>query len=215
MSLPLPLPLSDAIHQRRSVKSFKPDAIPAEILEQVITLTLAAPSSFNLQPWRIVVVDDPAQKEALAEVCWKQKQITQAPAVFVFAVDLKGWEKTLPATFDEARRLGAWPEKVIEFFGGAIPGFQHGLEANGLIREYTIKDALIAATHTALAAESLGLGSCFMNGWTEDGVKKVIGAEGNPDIAIALVLPVGYPAEVPKFSGRLPASQTVFKNRLS
>ena len=210
-----PLTVADAILQRRSVKSFKADPIPAEILDKVLSLTLAAPSSWNIQPWRIVVVDDPAQKEALAEVSWKQKQITQAPVTLVFAVDLRGWEKTLEATFAEARRLGAWPEKVIEFFAGAIPGFQHNLESNGLIREYAIKDALIAATHAALAAESLGLGTCFMNGWAEEGVKKVIGAEGNADIAIALVLPVGYPSEVPKFSGRLDTSHTVFKNRLS
>ncbi len=214
MSISTPLTVPDAILLRRSVKSFKPDPIPPEILDQLVALTLAAPSSFNVQPWRIVLVEDPKQKEALAEVSWKQKQVAQAPVVFVFAVDLKAWAKTFPATIAEARRLDAWPERAADYFAKAVPDFHTGLRNSGLDREYAMKDALIAATHTALAAESLGLGSCYMNGWSEEGVKKVIGAADNPDIAIALLLPVGYPAEVPKFSGRLAPEVTVFKNRL-
>ncbi|HEY8966237.1 MAG TPA: nitroreductase family protein [Candidatus Methylacidiphilales bacterium] len=213
MSLPTPLSVPDAITRRRSVKSFKPDPIPAEVLEQILALTLAAPSSWNIQPWRIVVVDDPAQKEALAAVSWGQKQLTQAPVVLVFAADLNAWQKTYGDTLAEAGRLGAWPEKVAAYFTKAVPEFQNALAEKA--REYATKDALIAATHAALAAESFGLGSCYMNGWVEEGVKKVIGVEGDPDIIVSLVLPIGYPAEVPKFSGRLPASKTVFKNRLS
>ncbi len=208
----MPLHVPDSIRQRRSVKSFKPDAIPAPILEELIELTLAAPSSWNFQPWRIVLIDDPKQKEALAAVAWNQKQITQAPVVFVYAVSYRGWEKTMEQTIQTAQKLGAWPEPFAQFIRSSAPGFQNALGERA--REYAIKDALIAATHTALAAESLGLGSCFMNGWAEEGVKKVIGAEGNPDIGIALVLPVGYPAETPKFSGRLPRELTLFKNRL-
>jgi nitroreductase len=208
-----PLTVPEAIRQRRSVKSFAPTPIPAEILHQVIELTLAAPSSFNLQQWRIVLIDDPKQKEALAAVSWGQKQLIQAPVTLVFAVSIAGWEKTFEHTLAEASRLEAWPEKVASYFRDAVPGFQKGLGA--LAREYAIKDALIAATHAALAAESLGLGSSFMNGWSEAGVKQVIGVENDPDIAIALLLPIGYPADVPKFSGRLDRKHTVFQNRLA
>jgi len=79
-------------------------------------------------------------------------------------------------------------------------------------REYAIKDAMIAATHTALAAESLGLSTCYMNGWVEDQVKAVIGA--GDDLAIALLLPVGYAAEPRQNPGRLPLSATVFVDRV-
>jgi nitroreductase len=208
-----PLSVPDAIRHRRSVKRFKPDPIAPEILEQIVALTLAAPSSFNLQPWRIVLVDDPAQKEALADVSWRQKQIVEAPVTFVYAVSISGWEHHLETILAQGGHHGAWPEKVAEYFRNAIPGFQRGL--GPLAREYAVKDALIAATHTALAAESFGLGSCFMNGWSEDGVKKVIGVEGDPDIAISLLLPIGTPAEVPHFSGRLDREHTLFRNRLA
>ncbi len=211
MSTPLPVP--DAIRQRRSVKRFKPDPIPEAVLKEIVDLTLLAPSSHNTQPWRIVLITSPEQKAALAAASWNQKQIVEAPVTFVFAVDIKGWEKTFEHTLAEAGRLGAWPEKVVSFFRSSVPGFVASLGARD--REYAVKDALIAATHAALAAESLGLGSCYMNGWEEAKVKQIIGAGENPDIAIALLLPVGYPSEIPAFSGRLDRSVTVFENRLA
>ncbi len=212
MSKTLPLSVPDAIHARRTTKKFKPDPIPENILEQLIELTIAAPSSYNLQPWRIVLVDDPEKRAALTAASWNQAQIATAPVTFVFAVSLHGWEKTLEHTIQTAADLGAWSEKTAAFFRSTIPGFQNGLGERR--REYAIKDALIAATHLALAAESLGLNSCFMNGWKEEAVKEVIGAKDNPDIAIALLMPIGYGETVYTNAGRLPQNVTVFRNKL-
>jgi len=208
------LTVAQAALQRRSVKTFKSDPIPPETLQRLVDLTLEAPSSFNLQPTRLVLVESAAQKAALAAVAWNQKQITQAPVTFVFAVSIRGWEQTMDKTLAAAVERGAWPEKFAGFVRSSAPGFQDGLAGKGVEREYAIKDAMIAATTCALAAESLGLGSCFMNGWDEAGVKQVIGAGEDPDIAIALVLPVGYPEVVPGHPGRLPQSLTVFRERL-
>ncbi len=116
-------------------------------------------------------------------------------------------------TIKKALELGAWTEKTAQFFRGSIPGFQD--ELGDKQREYAIKDAMIAATHLALAAESLGLNSCFMNGWIEEGVKEVIGAKDDPDIAIALLLPIGYGEAAYVHAGRLPEEITVFRNRLT
>ena len=210
MSSPLCVP--DAIRRRRTTKKFKPDPIPESTLKELIDLTLAAPSSFNLQPWRIVLVSDPGKRAALTKASWNQSQIATAPVTFVFAVSLRGWEKTLEHTLKTGAELGAWNEKTCGYFRGSIPGFQDGLGDKQ--REYAIKDAMIAATHLALAAECLGLNSAFMNGWQEDAVKEVIGAKDNPDIAIALLMPIGYGEGVYGHAGRLPQSVTVFQNQL-
>ena len=213
MSHTKPLCVADAIRTRRTTKKFKPEPISEATLKELIDLTLAAPSSFNLQPWRIVVVDDPEQRAALTKASWNQAQVATAPVTFVFAVSLRGWEKTLETTIKTASELGAWNEKTAHYFRGSIPGFQEGLAEKQ--REYAVKDALIAATHLALAAESLGLNSCFMNGWKEDVVKEVIGAKDDPDIAIAVLVPVGYGESKYGHAGRLPESMTVFRNRLA
>ncbi len=205
-----PLDVPSAILQRRAIKSFKPDAIAPELLRQLVELTVAAPSSYNTQTWRIILVQDEAQKQALAAAAWNQQQIIQAPVTFVFAADPTAAEGDLSPIYDEAIAQGAWNEGTVNYMKSAIPGFQQQL--GGKRREYAIKDAMIAATHTALAAESLGLSSCYMNGWIEDQVKAVIGA--GDELAIALLLPIGYAAEPRKNPGRLPLSTNVFVDRV-
>ncbi|MFH7028339.1 MAG: nitroreductase family protein [Heteroscytonema crispum UTEX LB 1556] len=205
------LDVPSAIAQRRSIKTFKPEPISPELLKQLLELTVAAPSSYNTQTWRIVLVQDEAQKAALSAASWNQKQIVQAPVTFVFAADVMGGEKDLTPVFDMAMQNGAMNEGVVNYLKTAIPQFQAGLADKR--REYAIKDAMIAATHLVLAAESLGLSTCFMNGWIEDKVKEVIGAE-DPDLAIAVLVPVGYAAEPRLNPGRLPLASNVFVDRI-
>ncbi len=208
------LSTSQAIRHRRAIKTFKSDPIPDDVLQQIIDLTLEAPSSWNFQPTRLVVVKDPAQKQALADVAWGQKQLIQAPVTFVFAASVRGWEKTMEPIIQQAVASGVWPEKFGDWIKASAPGFQNGLAAKGLEREYAVKDAMICAATCALAAEAFGLGTCFMNGWDEAGVKQAIGVGDDPDIAIALLLPIGYPEAVPGNPGRLPQDRTVFADRM-
>lgn len=206
------LDVPTAILQRRSIKNFKPDPIEPELLKLLIELTIAAPSSWNLQDWRIVVVQDKAQRAALAEAAFGQQQVLQAPVTFVFAADAYAWQQDLTPIYDQALRNGAWTQDTVNYFKNAIPSFQEALKDKN--REYAIKDAMIAATHLILAAESMGLSTCTMNGWVEDKVKAVIGAADNPEIAIALLIPVGYAAERRSNPGRLPLEYNVFVDSL-
>ncbi|MCZ8249346.1 MAG: nitroreductase family protein [Microcystis sp.] len=210
MTLPLDVPT--AINQRRSIKNFTTDPIAPELLKTLVELTVAAPSSFNIQDWRIILVQDEAQKAALAEAAWGQKQIIQAPVTFVFAADAAAGGGDLTPIYEQALSIGAWGEGTVKYFQQAIPGFQKDLGEK--TREYAIKDAMIAATHLVLAAESLGLSSCFLNGWIEDKVKAVIGAADHPHLAIAVVVPIGYAAEPRLNPGRLPLDYNVFVDRL-
>jgi nitroreductase len=208
----MPLDVPTAILQRRSIKNFKPDPIDPALLRQLIELTIAAPSSYNIQDWRIIVVQSPEQRAALGAACFNQPQILQAPVNLVFAADSKAGERDLTPIFEQGLQTGAWTEGTVGYFKKAIPDFSVSL--GDKTREYAIKDAMIAATHAMLAAESLGLSSCMMNGWSEDKVKAVIGAENDPDIAIALVLPIGYAAEPRKNPGRMPFEFNVSLDRI-
>ncbi len=207
-----PLDVPSAIAQRRSIKTFKTDPITPELLKQLVELTVAAPSSFNMQGWQIIIVQDEAQKAALSAASWNQQQIVQAPVTFVFAADPNAGEQDLTPILERGLETGAWNEGTVNYFKTAIPQFQAGLGDKR--REYAIKDAIIAATHLVLAAESLGLSTCFMNGWIEDQVKQVIGAGDNPDLAIAVLVPVGYAAEPRLNPGRLPFSSNVSVDKI-
>ncbi|MFN6528131.1 nitroreductase family protein [Nostoc sp. ChiSLP03a] len=207
-----PLDVPSAIAQRRSIKTFKTDPIAPELLKQLVELTVAAPSSYNLQDWQIILVQDEAQKAALSAASFNQQQIVQAPVTFVFAADPNAGEQNLAPILERGLETGAWNEGTVNYFKTAVPQFQATLGEKR--REYAIKDAIIAATHLVLAAESLGLSTCFMNGWIEDRVKQVIGAGDNPDLAIAVLVPVGYAAEPRLNPGRLPFSSNVSVDRI-
>jgi len=206
------LDVPSAIIKRRSIKTFKTDPISPELLKQLVELTVAAPSSYNIQSWQIILVQDEAQKAALSAASWNQQQIVQAPVTFVFAADPTAAEKDLTPILEKGLETGAWNEGTVNYFKNAIPQFQATLGDKR--REYAIKDAIIAATHLVLAAESLGLSTCFMNGWIEEKVKEVIGASDNPDLAIAVLVPVGYAAEPRLNPGRLPFSHNISVDRI-
>jgi len=207
------LTVADSIRARRSIKSFKNDPIPEGVLQELLSLMQDAPSSWNFQPTRVVMIRSMAQKEALAAAAWGQKQILEAPVTFVFAVSIRGWEKNMGEILKSGVSSGAWPQKFADWIGENAPGFQKGLGDKE--REYAIKDAIIMATTLALAAQSKGYSNCYINGWDEAKVKEIIGAEGDSDIAIALLLPIGIPNSLPKHPGRLPSAKTIFTDRIS
>jgi len=207
------LTVADSIRARRSMKSFKSDPIPEATLQELLSLMQDAPSSWNFQPTRVVMIRSMVQKEALAAAAWGQKQILEAPVTFVFAVSIRGWEKNMSEILKSGVSSGAWPQKFADWIGENAPGFQKGLGDKE--REYAIKDAIIMATTLALAAQSKGYSNCYINGWDEAKVKEIIGAEGDKDIAIALLLPIGLPNSQPKHPGRLPSAKTIFTDRIS
>lgn len=213
------LSVAQVIEQRRSTKHFLSDPIPSEVFGRLIELTLLAPSSWNFQPWRIVAVKSLEQKAKLKEAAYNQAQIGEAPVTFVFAAKLNAWEETIEPIIEQALHAGAWSEKYGEYVRKSVPSSQKALAVHNLLREYVVKDAVIAATHCALAAESLGLGSTFMNGWIEEKVKDVIGVPktARDQYAIAILLPVGYPDpdRPAKNPGRLAKELTLFSNLLS
>ena len=212
-SLENPLSTPASIRQRRNIRHFTTDPLPEGMLEELVRLTVCAPSSWNFQPWRIVVVTDPEQRERLAKACYGQAQPREAPASFVFAISHSGWRDSMEEVIATARAAGAWNEDYEQMFRNVAPGYQEGLGEQ--LREYNTKDALIAATHLCLAAESFGLGTAYMNGYIEDQVKTVIGAEGDDDIGVVLVMSIGVPAERGGNPGRLPLPRTVFSNDLN
>lgn len=217
-----PLDVPSAIQQRRSIRVFKPDPIEPVLIEQLINLTVAAPSASNVQPWRIVVVQNPEKKAALAKaypdaddvtefnpkLYSRQEIIASAPISFVFTADINSWRKA-PDILEEAKDNGTYSDQVVEYMlEKGIPSLVEQL--GDKTREWAVQDTMVAATHLVLAAESLGLSTCMINHPLEDKVKEVIGTSNMPDIATVVLVAVGYAAESRKNIGRLPLSSNVF-----
>ncbi|UGY92680.1 nitroreductase family protein [Streptomyces gobiensis] len=208
-----PLTVPQAIRARRSIRHYLPDPIPVERLTELLDLTLEAPSSWNVQARSVVVVSDQEGRDGLAWATGGQPHPQEAPVTLVFVASSQTWREDLSDVYEQARKNGAWNEQFIAGFSQASLDFHRDLEERGLLREYAIKDAVIAATYAMVTAASMGLATSPMNGWDECKVKKVIGIEDRDDLHIAMLLPVGKAAEERRHPGRRPLAQNAFDGR--
>ncbi len=137
----------DAILNRKSCRQFLAKAIPEEIKADIIGATLRAPTAGNLMLYSIIEVDEQAAKDTLAVSCDQQPFIARAPWVLLFLADYQRWSDYFEfcGTGDFARRASLPVRKPAE--GDLM---------------LACCDALIAAQTAVIAAESCGLGSCYI-----------------------------------------------------
>ncbi|KAB2340670.1 nitroreductase family protein [Actinomadura rudentiformis] len=203
--------VAEAIRTRRTVRHYRPDPIPAAAVDVLLDLAIEAPTSWNLQDRSVVAV---TSEEGRADLAWAtggQPQPQEAPLMLVFVAEPLSWRDDHSDVYDQARRNRAWSEEFVAMFSAASHAFQEDLEERGLLREYAVKDAMIAATYVMLAATEMGLATSPMNGWDETRVKKAIGIGDRDDLAIALLMSVGYSAEERRHPGRRAPERNVFR----
>ena len=82
-------PLADAIRQRRATPSFDGEPIPPGDLHQILEAGLNAPSGYNMQPWRFIVVQHPEQRKRLRAASYNQAKVEEASAVIVACGDME------------------------------------------------------------------------------------------------------------------------------
>src|SRR6202521_3235802 len=93
---------SQAVKDRRATPGFLPDPVPENDLKKILDAGLSAPSAYNLQPWRFVVVREIEQRTRLRQAAMNQPKVEEAPVVIVACADLKGWHS---GDLDEIIRL--------------------------------------------------------------------------------------------------------------
>ena len=162
------LSVPDAAHVRRSIRAYAPDPVPQADLDAILRETALAPSAFNLQPWRFVVIRDAAAKQRLAGAAYQQKQVTAAPAVIVIYSDMAD---TL-AHLDEVTRPGATPEQA-EGFAKMIQGY-FGPRSEAEREEWGHQQGFIALGYLLLTATAHGYATSAMGGFDEAAVKQVM-----------------------------------------
>ncbi|QBS43066.1 nitroreductase family protein [Nocardia sp. CS682] len=203
-----PLSVPAAIHARRTTRHFQPTPVAPELLDELLDLAVQAPSAWNMQDRSIVVVTSEDGRHALSKAAFGQPQPLEAPVVLVFVADPTAWQHGNADIAELAVRNAAWNAEFTAMFNSRSEF--HSLRERGLLRENAVKNAMIAATYVMLAATSLGLASAPMNGWDADLVKQAIGISDRAELAIAVLVAVGYSDAAPPHPGRRPRDQTVF-----
>ena len=137
----------ETIMNRRSIRAYDPRPIEPQVTEQIISATLRAPTAGNLMLYSIIEVSDPQKKQVLAKSCDNQPFIASAPLVLLFLADYQRWHDYF---------LACDVEKFCRTSGATMR-----LPAEGDLM-LAVCDAVIAAQTAVIAAESLGVGSCYI-----------------------------------------------------
>lgn len=173
--------LSDVIRGRRATGNFEPIPVHDEGLKKILQAGLEAPSGYNLQPWRFVVVRDPEQRKRLRAAAMNQPKVEEAPVVIVACGDPLGWRD---GDLEEMLRLAkehgyggeaehaAARRNVTNFLGGT-PGSAGGIAPD--LGVWVNRHVMIALTSIMLMAEALGYDTAPMEGFFEDKVKATLG----------------------------------------
>ena len=173
-------PLTDSLKSRKSVRAFEDRQIPEDIRQEILRCAAQAPTAGNQQLYTILDITDQALKEKLAVTCDNQPFIAKAPLVLIFCADAQKWH-------DAYIEAGCGPR---------APG------AGDLM--LAVCDAAIAAQNAVTAAESFGIGSCYIGDIMEqcETHRELLGLPAY--VFPALMLVFGYPTAQQQMSREKP-----------
>ena len=195
----------EAIYNRRAVKHFDANHRLSEDEEQkLLQATIQAPTSFNIQHWRFVILRDPELRARIRkEFGNDQAQITDASLLVLFTADVKAWQKSPERYWVNA------PQEIADLLVNWMGPFHEGRD--WLQRDEAQRSIGIAMQTLMLAAQDLGYESCPMIGFDIDKVAELIGLPEDHIMGPMVAIGKGTIAPWPK-PGQLPLEEIVFEN---
>ena len=195
----------DAIYQRRAIKQFDPEhQLTNEEENKILEAAIQAPTSFNIQHWRFVIVRDPALRQRIrTEFGNDQAQMTDASLLIVMTADTMAWAKEPDRYWQNA------PQEVCDLLVNWMGPFHEGRE--WLQRDEAQRSIGLAMQTIMLSAKAMGYDSCPMIGFDIDKVAELINLPDDhvmgPMVAIGKKTKESWPKP-----GQLPLNQLVFEN---
>ncbi|HEX7961687.1 MAG TPA: nitroreductase family protein [Terriglobales bacterium] len=214
----VPDPILSAIFQRRAIRLFEPVEIPAATRELLLQSARQAPSSFNMQPYRLYWVESQAQREAVAELCLGQKAAQTASALVVAVADIGSFRSTAEMQAEWMRQSGFPEDKIRDYIRTArigriifAPGPLHlfaalkwalfrllnAFKTIGMppitrqdVFKWAGKSTALACQNLMTAAEAVGLNTCPMEGFNGSRLMRYLGLS-RKTAEIVMVIAIG------------------------
>jgi len=175
----------ETLVNHKTIRNYKSDPISQDKLNAILEAGFRASTTGNMQVYSIIVTKDQAKREELCKLHFGQKMVEQAPVLLTFCADFNRFNK-----WCQQRDAEPGYDNFLSFFTAAI-------------------DALLAAQNACIAAESLGLGICYL-GTTTYQADKLVEFFNLPEGVVPITtVVVGYPNEDPPQADRLPARGVV------
>ena len=177
---------------RKSIRAFQEKEIPAEVKETILSAAMRAPTAGNLMLYSILDVTEQPLKDKLALTCDHQPFIATAPMVLIFLADYRRW-------YRKFQQAGGNPHapRLSDFM-------------------LSMNDTMIAAHAACMAAESLGVGSCYIGDIIEQWETHREIFQLPEYVAPVSMLVFGYPTQQQKerpLVSRFPKETIVFENQ--
>ena len=179
----------DSIKNRRTIRKYKAQDIPVDLLNDMLETSFRAATMGNMQLYSVVVTRDPEMKAQLAPAHFNQPMVTSAPVVLTFCADFN--------------RFSKWCRQR-----KAEPGYDNLLSFMN-----AMTDALLVTQNFCTIAEDKGLGTCFL-GTTIYNPHQIIEILNLPELVIPVAtITVGYPDESPAQPDRLPIKGIIHQEK--
>lgn len=179
-----------ALKERRSINFFQADEkISEEKLRELIEIANLAPSSFNLQPWKIIAVKDPEKKKILRKCAFNQPKVEEASVVLIMIADPKGLEENIERVLDSWVKLGYMKAEAKESSKEMAKNL-YGAEDSLPRKIFAVKNTALFAMNLMIAAKGLGLETHPMDGFDEEAIKRAFRIP--QDKIIPMLVAVGY-----------------------
>ncbi|HSB46847.1 MAG TPA: NAD(P)H-dependent oxidoreductase [Candidatus Bilamarchaeum sp.] len=185
---------------RYATKKFK-GKIGQEKVDELIELIRYAPSSFNIQPWKILVISDQATKEKLAPLAWNQPQVTTCSHLIVFCADSD--LRVLVQKLEKQMLDGGATREGIKAYVDMMHGFVDSMGEEHIKTAWAQKQVYLALANALNGAKALGFDSCPMEGFDPKAFKEALKLPDN--LHPTVLCPIGYADDEPRPKSRFSA----------
>lgn len=181
------------IKERRAIGNFDATReVGDDTLKELLATASLAPSSFNLQPWEVVVVRTSEMKQKLRACAFDQPKVQEASAVMIIIAKPSAVEEHFDAIMDDRERAGQMKPEMRKVYRDMAANL-YGPVGSERRKVFAAKNAGLFAMTLMLTARGMGLECHPMDGFDEACVKQDFRIE--TDRVIPMLVAVGYPAQ--------------------
>ena len=201
-------PITQVLLERRATMHFTDEEVPEEYLNAILNFGGQAPSGYNLQPWRFIVVRDAENRKRLQKVAYNQPKVAEAAVVLICFGMQEEWKERAGEVFREGAERGAGDVATWQQARDSAVQALSAIPAQTWLNRHT----MIAVTTMMLVAESYGFDTAPMEGFDPAGVKREF--ELPDEAEVCALLAIGRAAQPDKvYAGRFELDRIVYSER--
>lgn len=195
-----PFTVLEALHWRYATKIFdSARTIPAELWSNLEQSLVLSPSSYGLQPWKFLVIEDPALRSELRPFSWNQSQITDASHLVVFLAKRTIDGADLDRLIEATSTIREQPIEQLAFYRSMMQKDLLDGPRSALIDQWSTNQLYIALGTFMTAAALLGIDTCPIEGFSPPDYDRLLGLEASP-YRSAVVCAAGYRSADDKYA---------------